>query len=586
MARIPEEDVQAIRQKADIAEVIGHYLTVQKQGRYFKAVCPFHDDHDPSLTINTDLQIYKCFVCQAGGNVFTFVRNFEHVSFPEAVEKVAGIIGYPLSVQTDHEVRKTDPEQERRYQVLNEAIRFLTYELNSEDASSAKEYLERRGLDEGIRSRFAIGYNPGGDRLTRFLKAKGFSESDMVSVNVARTGPSGISDVFSNRITFPIHDRNGNPVGFSARTLDPNNPSKYVNTTDTVLFHKGEIVYNAHRAAFTARREGKIYLCEGVTDVIAFAKAGVENAVCTLGTACTRNQLELLHSLAPRIVFCYDGDNAGQNATMKAGRLARSLGCEVTVVDNRTGKDPDELIRESGTDAFKAMLGNELSWMEFVLKYLESRTNFSNYQEKKEFVQKAKAEIDTLSDEMDRRYFTEELSRISGFHLDYTPKMEPIRERPQTPSNIADGTASAEEQILAMMLAHKEASQHFSEKLGFLQDKTRGAVAMMIVDSYRQNDKIIPSDLIDKAETQAERDLIVRLCESWVYGMAYDEALLDGVIRKVNISLKSAQANAFKEQLAQPMNPESALVIMDEYRECLNDLRRYIDEENREAYGR
>jgi DNA primase catalytic core len=182
----------------------------------------------------------------------------------------------------------------------------------------------------------------------------------MVAVNVARTGSQGVGDVYSNRITFPIHDAHGHPIGFSARTMDPNNPSKYVNTTDTVLFHKSDIVYNAHRARMAARREGKIYVCEGVTDVIAFARAGIENAVCTLGTACTKSQIRLLKSLAPRIVFCYDGDNAGQNATMKAGRLARSEGCDVSVVDNRTGLDPDELLKTpEGT-------------LEIVTKYLVS----------------------------------------------------------------------------------------------------------------------------------------------------------------------------------------------------------------------
>ncbi len=582
MARIPEEEVAEVRRRADIADIIGRYLTVQKRGREYRAVCPFHDDHDPSLHINTDMQIYKCFVCGAGGNMFTFVQNYENVSFPEAVEKVADLIGFPLSVKADHTAVQTDPQKERYHKVLQETIRFTCYEINSEEAREAKAYLDKRGMDETIRTQFEIGYNPGSDRLCKFLKAKGFADADMVSVNVARTGASGITDVFASRITFPIHDAAGNPVGFSARTMDPNNPSKYVNTTDTPLFHKGEIVYNAHRARMSARREGKVYVCEGVTDVIAFARAGIQNAVCTLGTSCTRQQIQILHHMAPRIVFCYDGDSAGQNATMKAGKLAREAGCEVAVVDNPTGLDPDELIRKEGAEAFRQMLGKELIWMEFVLQYLKSRTNFDNYQERKDFVTKAGAELDTLSDEMDRRYFTEEISRISGFHLDYKPREErPARSVSQN-SRIAGGLEQAEEIILAMMLAHKEASQHFSETLGFLQNKDRDSVAMMIVDTYRTSDVIDPNELIDRMDTQENRNLIIRLIGLPVYAMEYDESVLDGAIRKVKISLKTAQANAFKEQLAQPMNTESALVIMQEYKECLNDLRRYIDEEANE----
>ena len=267
---------------------------------------------------------------------------------------------------------------------------------------------------------------------------------------------------------------------------------------------------------------------------------------------------------------------------MKAGKLAREAGCEVAVVDNPTGLDPDELIRKEGAEAFRQMLGKELIWMEFVLQYLKSRTNFDNYQERKDFVTKAGAELDTLSDEMDRRYFTEEISRISGFHLDYKPREErPARSVSQN-SRIAGGLEQAEEIILAMMLAHKEASQHFSETLGFLQNKDRDSVAMMIVDSYRTSDVIDPNELIDRMDTQENRNLIIRLIGLPVYAMEYDESVLDGAIRKVKISLKTAQANAFKEQLAQPMNTESALVIMQEYKECLNDLRRYIDEEANE----
>ena len=193
MARIPEEEVAEVRRRADIADIIGRYLTVQKRGREYRAICPFHDDHDPSLHINPDLRIYKCFVCNAGGNVFTFVQNYENVSFPEAVEKVADLIGYPLSVKADHTESTIDPKMDRYYRVMDETIRFTCYEMNGEEARKAKSYLDSRGMDETIRNQFEIGYNPGGDRLCRFLKAKGFEDADMVAVNVARTGPDGVN---------------------------------------------------------------------------------------------------------------------------------------------------------------------------------------------------------------------------------------------------------------------------------------------------------------------------------------------------------------------------------------------------------
>ncbi|MBR4454793.1 MAG: DNA primase [Solobacterium sp.] len=576
MVLIPKEEIQAVRQKADIADIIGRYIPVQKRGREFVAVCPFHDDHDPSLHISTSRQFYKCFVCGAGGSVFTFVENYEHVNFPEAVIKVAELIGYPLSVTDTGTKQETAQENVRGFRVLNEAVRFTSYELNSEDGTEARAYLDQRGLNQEIREKFGIGYNPPGDRLTRFLQAKGFEDGELVEVNVSRTGVNGLSDVFSGRIMFPIHDRSGNPIGFSARTMDPENPRKYINSTETVLFHKGEIVYNAHRASLSARREAKIYLCEGVTDVIAFSQAGIDNAVCTLGTACTRSQIQLLRRLAPRIVFCYDGDNAGQNATMKAGRLAREEGCQVSVIDNRVKLDPDEILRQNGPEGLRKLVSAEMTWMEFVLKYLKERTNFDNYQEKKEFVLKAKEEIETLEDEMDRRYFTNELSKISGFTIDYVPRAQRTSVINSPGNPIQNGTVSAEEQILAMMLGHKEAAQRFSETLGFLQDSVRGAVAMQIVDAYRTADTIDVSDLIDKTATQEEKNLITKLINRWEYIQPYDRSYLDGAIRKVNISIKTALAEQYKEQLGQAMNQESTRTLMEEYRRCLNDLRRCI----------
>ena len=160
MARIPEEEVAEVRRRADIADIIGRYLTVQKRGREYRAICPFHDDHDPSLHINPDMRIYKCFVCNAGGNVFTFVQNYENVSFPEAVEKVADLIGYPLSVKADHTESTIDPKMDRYYRVMDETIRFTCYEMNGEEARKAKSYLDSRGMDEIIRNQFEIGYNP------------------------------------------------------------------------------------------------------------------------------------------------------------------------------------------------------------------------------------------------------------------------------------------------------------------------------------------------------------------------------------------------------------------------------------------
>ena len=584
MARISQEEIDRIRTHADIVDVISHYIQVHRKGKSYVALCPFHDDHSPSMSISPDRQIYKCFVCGNGGNVFTFVQNYEKISFPEAVGRVAELTGQHLSVQPDALKKPKDPHKEALYKVLNETINYTMYQLDTASAARQKEYLEKRGLDEKVREVFQIGYNPPGAQLTKFLEAKGYPEKDLVSCNVTRVNEKGMQDVFADRITFPIHDARGNPIGFSARTLNPELHSKYINTTDTELFQKGDIVYNSHRARGMARREGKIYVCEGVTDVIAFYRAGIENAVCTLGTSCTNSQISLLKSLATRVVFCYDGDHAGQAATWRAAKMARQAGIDVSIVSNKTGKDPDEIIRQDGADALKDMVSHEISWLEFVLAYLKSETNMDSYLEKKEMVSKAKAEIETLPDEMDRRYFADQLSEMTGFHIEISsvPEKETVLQEPVHRLVVPDGTGKAEEQILAMMMNHAEATRKFEEDLGFLISKDGQTAAMMIVDAWHAKGKCDPGALIDHTDSQSVRDLITTAVSSPLYSEEYDPKKMDGAVRRIKIQVLGMEAEQYRQQLISALNGTSMELLMKKYNECLAEQRRLINEENSE----
>lgn len=586
MPRIPEEEIDQIRKEADIVSVIGKYLKVEKSGKDYKAVCPFHNDHSPSLTISPRLQIYKCFSCGAGGNVFTFVQNYENISFIEAVEKVAEIVHHPLSVTVDSSKPVVDPRKKALYDVLGETIRYTCYQMSTKDGEDARLYLESRGIDEEVRKKFEIGWNPGNDALTKFLQAKGYDERDMVLANVSKTGYEGLRDVYGMRITFPIHDAKGNPIGFSARTMDPENPSKYVNTTETEVFKKSDLVYNAHRASSLARRAGKLYVCEGVTDVIAFDRAGIGNAVCTLGTSCTEHQIGILKSMAVRVVFCYDGDEAGQAATWRACKMAQAQGCDIGVLLNTTGKDPDELIRSLGKEGILSLVKKEVSWPEFVIHYLKSRTDFENFESRKQFADRAMAEIQTIEDDTSRQYFIDQVASISGLHIK--------DEKPVSSSNVRyterrvdrdvqRGSVACEEQILAMMLKSKKAAHSYQENLGFLRDENRDNIAINILETYKQKDTVDPTALLDELDNQEQKNLVVKLLSSPFYEADYNEEALLGAIRKVKISIKEDQLQMFKEQLSKPMNDDMVLTISKEYSECAKDLRRYIHEESKKT---
>lgn len=581
MPYFSEEELNELRTKADIVDVISHYVQVQKKGRTYRAVCPFHDDHDPSMHINPDMQIYKCFVCGAGGNVFGFVQNYEKVSFPEAVEKVADLVGFTLSERPAETRQEKDPHREAMYRILNDTIQYTMYELNGERGRRMKDYLHERGIDDALISRFNIGFNPDGDVLYRFLSAKGYQDREMVDVNVIRLLQDGFHDVFANRITFPIHDAYGHPVGFSARTLDANNPSKYINTTETEIYVKGRLVYNAHRASSAARRAGKIYVTEGVTDVIAFARAGVDNVVATLGTACTNEQLALIRHLAPHIVFCYDGDNAGQNATWRAVQMARGLGAEVSVIRNETGLDPDEIIRRDGRETLLKLLEKEVTWMEFYLQYEKSRTNLSSYMEKKEFIEKVQKEFSTL-DDTDRQYFTDQLSEITGIHLTFTPQARRFEERVLRPvrTPVVQGITQAEDQILIMMMKSVSAARIFEDELGYLIDPVHQRASVMILEKIHRSGMVDVVSLLDASEDQEVNSLLTSLVSSPYFNLPYDEMMLRGALRKVQITWLRNQAEAYKRDLASSISDETRKVMMKQYTECVSQLRRYIDEEN------
>ncbi len=586
MARIEQEEIDALRNQADIVNVISHYIKVERYGKSYKAKCPFHNDHDPSLLITPEKKIYKCFVCGNGGNVFTFVQNYDKVSFVEAVGKVAELTGFHLSTSPTQTQVTKDPHKEKYYQVLNEAIAYTTYQLDTDDSIHAKQYLEERGLDHNVRKVFQIGYDPSKDLLTRYLIAKGYEEKDLVGVNVSRVNENGIQDVFRERITFPIHDMNGNPIGFSARSMNPENPSKYINTNETDIFIKGDIVYNLHRAKQEARRQKEIYLCEGVTDVIAFHKADIQNAVCTLGTACTQRQLSLLKKCAPKIVFCYDGDNAGQRATYKAAKLAQTLGIDVAIVQNKTGKDPDEIIRSVGKEGLQNLVQNQITWMEFVLEYYASNTNLQSYMDKKEMIQKLQEEYDLLTDELDRKVFIERLSEITKLPIPYANEQrkvivsEPIRKL-----FVPDGTKKAQEMILSMMMKSYKASEKFEEELGYLIGEDYNNLSMMIIDQYHQFGKIDVGQLIDMSNRQETRDLITKIVSNEEFDLEYDAEKMQGAMRKIKIEVLSSTASQYKQQIQNAMNPESLTLLISKYNECLQEQRRLMNEENQQSNG-
>lgn len=577
MSWISEDDIKAIRQQADIVDVMSRYITLEKKGKDYKAICPFHDDHDPSLSISTDKQIFKCFVCGTGGNVFTFVQKIENISFLEAVCKVAELIHYPLHMDTSQFQPKVDQNQ-LLYDCVQSYIRFLTYELQSENGESVKRYLSQRKINEDIIKRFEIGYAPESSRSVKYLKAKGFNEQILTDTGLIRTHNLGTYAVFDNRLMIPIHDENGNPVGFTARRLNEDKDvAKYINTSETKIYHKGHLIFNYHRAKEFAKKNKRCILVEGAMDVIAFEKADIHESIACLGTACTKEQITLLKRLNVPLVVCYDGDKAGKAATYKFGKLAVDYGLNFSIVKNTTGKDPDEIFNELGKDELYLSVHKTVSFVEFLFDYLPNQYDLDNYEDKKKFTSEMQSFIERTCTDFEKADYYSRIRDLTGFDLSHqsanipAPKKE-SRNNAAVVRNIEplkNGRTLAEHGVLWMILNSKLAADQFKDQIGFFQDPVCEELSLYCYDMYRNMDHIDFDVLMSYIEKEDVRNLLVSLMENPFHVDGYNEDFFNDSLMKIKECTLQAQIDNLNDQIKNVQDPMLKISLASKKQELI-----------------
>ena len=577
MSWISEDDIKAIRQQADIVDVMSRYITLEKKGKDYKAICPFHDDHDPSLSISTDKQIFKCFVCGTGGNVFTFVQKIENISFLEAVCKVAELIHYPLHMDTSQFQPKVDQNQPL-YDCVQSYIRFLTYELQSENGESVKRYLSQRKINEDIIKRFEIGYAPESSRSVKYLKAKGFNEQILTDTGLIRTHDLDTYAVFDNRLMIPIHDENGNPVGFTARRLNEDKDvAKYINTSETKIYHKGHLIFNYHRAKEFAKKNKRCILVEGAMDVIAFEKADIHESIACLGTACTKEQITLLKRLNVPLVVCYDGDKAGKAATYKFGKLAVDYGLNFSIVKNTTGKDPDEIFNELGKDELYLSVHKTVSFVEFLFDYLPNQYDLDNYEDKKKFTSEMQSFIERTCTDFEKADYYSRIRDLTGFDLSHqsanipAPKKE-SRNNAAVVLNIEplkNGRTLAEHGVLWMILNSKLAADQFKDQIGFFQDPVCEELSLYCYDMYRNMDHIDFDVLMSYIEKEDVRNLLVSLMENPFHVDGYNEDFFNDSLMKIKECTLQAQIDNLNDQIKNVQDPMLKISLASKKQELI-----------------
>lgn len=407
----PEELIEEIRMKNDIVNVISGYVRMQKKGSSYFGLCPFHNEKSPSFSVSPAKQMYYCFGCGAGGNVITFIMEYENATFQEAVKMLADRAGVNLpEMEYTEETRQREGKRARLLEVNKEAAKYYYYMLRTSRGKTGYQYLSGRQLSEETMKKFGLGYADGaGSDLTAYLKSKGYAdellnESGLIAFDEKR----GMHDKFWNRVMFPIQDSNHRVIGFGGRVMGDAKP-KYLNSPETMIFDKSRNLYGLNFARTS--RKGNIILCEGYMDVIAMHQAGFTQAVASLGTAFTVGQAGLLKRYTEDVLLAYDSDGAGVNAALRAIGILKQSGLRGKVIDMQPYKDPDEFIKNMGVDAFQERIDQAMNSFFFELKILERDYRMEDPESKTAFHREIAKKLCGFEEEVERENYIESVAQ-------------------------------------------------------------------------------------------------------------------------------------------------------------------------------
>ena len=579
--------VADVLKHADIVKVISAYLPVIRKGKDYVAKCPFHDDNNPSMHISPELQIFKCFVCGTGGNAIGFVSKYEHLSFKEAVKKVAELCDYhDPRLQDIREVKVVDSRREPLVKCLHDLTVYYQYSLNSPEGKVGLDYFNNRHLDADLRNKFQLGYAPKDGKATcRFLEEKGHSLKTIEDVGIASSSSGAYSDRNQGRVVFPIFDSNGDVVGYSARRLADGPEAKYVNSPETYLFHKSNILYNYHNAKEKARIAGYIYVLEGFMDVFALYRIGIESCVATMGTALTAEHIRLLRTLNVEIRLCLDGDLPGQKATMEIANNLVNAGLSVRIVDNQnSSKDPDEILNEDGAVALTAYLNKLISRVDFILNYYKNTNPLQTTDQKTQLIQEFIPVLLAIRSQLELDSYINKLADITGFapesirNILKTAKNKPVntdfREviREYHPERkVLRRLEFAERELLYQMLHNPQAVAFYEQKIDGFYDETYRIIANFLIEYAHEHENFVPTDLISSLENSdlPEKDELINKISTLYMERNHlakcDEGLLNNLQEVIDQEKEKIFESDTLEQSLEGKDPKEKARIISEY---------------------
>lgn len=408
MVRYSDELLDEIKSKNDIVDIVSQYVVLKRTGRNYMGLCPFHKEKSGSFCVSPDKQIFHCFGCGVGGNVFHFISKIENLNFKESVEMLANRAGVELPVSGNFEDDKLAKLKSRVYEVNKCAAEFYHENLYKPTAKPGQEYVKKRHLDNKTLKAFKIGYSGRFNELYTKLKSKGFTEEEILASCLVNKNPDGkFIDRFRNRLMFPIFDTHERVIAFGGRVLDDSKP-KYINSPEDIVYSKGR-----HLFAFNIARKYNsktIIMVEGYMDAVSLHQRGIHNAVASLGTALTEAQGRLLRRSCEKVIIGYDADGAGQAATLRGLEILQNLGCDIRILQIEGAKDPDEFVVKYGPERFQMYVDKAISLVEFKVKMLKKSLDLDNVNDKIKFLNEVAKIVAKVENSMEREVYVDKIS--------------------------------------------------------------------------------------------------------------------------------------------------------------------------------
>ncbi|HOA14983.1 MAG TPA: DNA primase [Bacillota bacterium] len=523
---VPDEIIEKIRQQTDIVGLISEYITLKQNGSRFVGLCPFHNEKTPSFSVSKDKQLYYCFGCHASGNVFSFVMNMDGMTFIEAVRRLGSRIGIDISEHLESEDERARRQfRERIMEACETAARYYSWMLTeSKNGLRCREYAKGRGIDDAVQRAFRIGYAPSTqsmDGLSSYLAKKGFDENVLIEAGLSLKKKFGVGlmDVFRDRMILPIANQYGKVVAFGGRVIETGDKRpKYINSKEGPAYSKRNNLYNIHAASTHARSAGRMVLCEGYLDAIAFWRSGIKEVVASLGTALTPEQAKLIARHCSRVILSYDSDKAGSAATVKAVDILQEAGLEVSVAVLPDGEDPDSLLRKQGEDSLRKAVDDSVSFLRYQIERTMAESDVSREDGKLSAVRRLVRIIAGCPDAVTRAELVREISgrlAVSPDALNQDVSKAYARS-PKTKQG-RNGSDSKDQQDGASRMEFGGFSYSIAE--------TEKAILRLIAKDPKSI-KLVSDKLTEGFETEGIEELYRAMVTLWEDGKAIDERVL------------------------------------------------------------